>query len=156
MKRVLVGIALFLALSAGYAQIYQWKDDSGKTIISDKPPVGAARIERKIDAPPPSNPAGAAATTSTSATQKSLADRELEFRQRQKEAQESAEKARKQQQAASEMSEYCESARRQLKALESGERLGARDDKGERYFLDDAQRAQETAKTRQLIAQNCR
>jgi hypothetical protein len=146
MKRFLVGVVLLFALSAGNAQIYQWKDDNGKTTISDKPPLGAVHDERKIDAPPPGN----------AAAQKSLADRDFEFRQRQKEAQENADKARKQQAAASERSEYCESARRQLKALESGERLAMRDDKGERYFMDDAQRQQEAEKTRQLIAQNCR
>ncbi len=147
MKRLALAIALLFSLSAGQAQIYQWKDDSGKTIISDKPPVGAVRDERKVDA-------GTAA--SNAAPQKSLADRELEFRQRQKEAQENAEKAKKQQAVASNKSEYCDNARRQLQALESGERLGMRDEKGERYYMDDAQRQQETEKTRQAIAQNCR
>ncbi len=138
--------ALFLAPSAG-AQIYQWKDENGKTVISDKPPVGYVRQQKTIDSD---------TQAQSGQKQKSLADREMEFRKRQKESQESGDKARKEEASASEKRENCDNARRQLQALESGERIALRDDKGERYYMEDAQREQETAKARNFIESSCK
>lgn len=138
--------ALFLAPSAG-AQIYQWKDESGKTVISDKPPVGYVRQQKTVDS---------GTQAQNGQKQKSLADREMEFRKRQKESQESGDKARKEEASAAEKRESCDNARRQLQALESGERIALRDDKGERYYMDDAQREQETTKARNFIESSCK
>ena len=139
-------LALSLALPAG-AQIYQWKDESGKTVISDKPPVGHVRQQRQVSA--------GTQTTKAAATP-SPADRELEFRKRQKDAQESSEKARKAETESAEKRENCDNARRQLQMLESGERIALRDDKGERYFMEDQQREQETAKARSFVDAHCK
>ena len=144
MKRFAL-VALLVATVVN-AQVYQWKDDKGKTHYSDKPPIGVPRAPRTIDSQP--------AATGNS-TPKSLADRELEFRKRQKDAQESAEKTKKEQTASSDRKENCENAHRMLEILESGERIALRDDKGERYYMDDSQRQQESAKARQAIKSNC-
>jgi len=147
MKRTaLFVIALCLALPAG-AQIYQWKDENGKTVISDKPPIGHVRQQKQIDTE---------SSAKNGQKQPSLADREMEFRKRQKETQESTEKKRKEETASSEKNENCNNARRQLQTLESGERISLRDDKGERYYLDDAQREQETEKARKFVETNCK
>ena len=138
--------ALFAAAGVN-AQVYQWKDENGKTIYSDKPPIGAPGQPQKIHTPSPA---------ASSATQKTLADRDLEFRKRQKESQESAEKAQKEQSASAEKQQYCDNTRRRLQALESGERISMHDDKGERYYMDDAQREKEITKARQDIGSNCR
>lgn len=145
-RKLLLAATLSLAIPAG-AQIYQWKDQNGKTVISDKPPVGYVRQQKQIDSTAPA--AG-------SQKQPSLADRDLEFRKRQKEAQEKADKAGKEEAKATEKQENCANARRQLQALESGERIALRDDKGERYYMDDAQREQETAKMRGFVEANCK
>ena len=147
--KTLLAFATVLTITlptVAHAQIYQWKDENGKTILSDKPPVGHTPIQRRAESSPQN--------TTNAAGQKNMADKELEFRKRQKESQESAEKSRKEQQTASEKQQYCESARRQLKALQSGERIATRDDKGERSYLDDKQREQETEKLRQSMQQN--
>ena len=147
MKRsALVLFALSFALAA-HAQIYQWQDDSGKTIISDKPPLGKVHDLRKVDS-------GSAA--SSAASPKSLAERDLEFRKRLKESQENADKAKKEKEVSAEKQEQCASASRYLRSLESGERIALRDEKGERYFLDDAQRAQEIEKARKAAQENCK
>ena len=147
MRRLaLLVAALFLAPSVG-AQIYQWKDESGKTVISDKPPVGYVRQQKTIES---------GTQAQNGQKQKSLADREMEFRKRQKESQDIGDKARKEESSATEKRENCDNARRQLQALESGERIALRDDKGERYYIDDAQREQETAKTRSFIESSCK
>ncbi len=146
MKRfALLATAGFFAISA-HAQIYQWKDASGKTVISDKPPVGAIQQQKTHDA----------SSRSTSPAQKSLAEREMEFRQRQKESQDVAEKARKEEAAVAEKQENCSNAHRQLLLLESGERVAQRNENGERYFMDEAQREREIAKTRSFIESNCK
>jgi hypothetical protein len=133
-----------VALSAS-AQIYQWKDQNGKTVISDKPPIGQVQQQKQTDSgAPESGP-----------RQPSLADREMEFRKRRKEAQEKAEKAQEEERAAARKNENCQNARRQLRALESGERMSLRGDDGERHYLDDAQRGQEAAKMRQIIENQC-
>jgi len=147
MKRiVLLATIAAIALSA-HAQIYQWKDKDGKTVISDKPPVGAVQAQKKY---------GAGATSTSAPAQKSLAEREMDFRKRQKESQELADKTRKEEASAADKQENCNKARRQLQLLESGERVALRDEKGERYFMDDAQRSQETAKARTFIESNCK
>ena len=148
MKRILTFVLATIAVipPVTMAQIYQWKDENGKTIISDKPPVGHVRQQRKLDS---------SSETPASAVQKTTADRELEFRKRQKDSLESTEKSRKEQQAATEKQQFCEDARRQLQSLQSGERIAMRDDKGERYFLEDAQREQEIAKIRKSMQGQC-
>lgn len=138
--------ALFVATSVS-AQIYQWKDENGKMIYSDQPPIGIPHQHlQKANTPPPA---------ASSATQKTVADRDMDFRKRQKDSQESAEKAKKEQSASAEKQQYCDNTRRRLQALESGERISMHDDKGERYYMDDAQREKEIAKARQDISSNC-
>ena len=147
MKRLALTVASLLAATAVSAQIYQWKDENGKTIISDKAPVGNVRQQKKIESDAP-------ATNASS--QKTVADKDLEFRKRQKEAQENSEKARKEQSASADKKENCDNSRRHLQVLESGERVSLRDDKGERYFMDDKQREQEIAKTREIVQSGCK
>lgn len=146
MKRFAITVAVLLAASAANAEIYQWKDKNGKTIISDKPPTENVTVQRS---------SGDGSTAGNAAAPKTAADREMEFRKRQKESQDNAEKAQKEQAAAAEKEESCASARRYLATLESGERVALRDEKGERYILDDAQRAQEIAKANRAVQASC-
>jgi hypothetical protein len=138
----LLAAALCLALPVN-AQIYQWKDPSGKTIMSDKPPSDQVKVQKK--APP----------VQADPKPPSLADRDMEFRKRQKEAEENSEKAAKEAAAAAKKDENCQNARRQLAALESGVRMALRNDKGERYYMEDAQRAQEIAKAKNFLETQC-
>ena len=102
-----------------------------------------SKQQRKLDS--------ASATSPAATSQNSLADKDMEFRKRQKETQEKAAKSEKEQAAAAEKQENCANMQRQLRSLESGERIARRDDNGERYFLEDAQREQEIAKLRQSV-----
>jgi hypothetical protein len=52
--------------------------------------------------------------------------------------------------------ENCSRAQHALRTLESGQRISRTDSKGERYFLDEAQIAQETAKARESVGQWCK
>jgi len=141
-------IALLLTTVAADAQIYQWKDENGKTIISDKPPAGNVRPSRNAESE--------ATPSATASPPKSLADKDLDFRKRQKDAQTSAEKSKAEQDLTAQREENCTNSQRHLRVLESGERIAMRDDKGERYFLEDTQRTQEIEKARQAVQSNCK
>jgi hypothetical protein len=147
MKRFLLTAASVLFALAAQAQIYQWQDENNRTVISDLPPSGKVRQQRKIETETP---------TANAPTGKTMADREMEFRKRQKDSREAAEKAEKEQRMDVQRKEDCEASRRALQVLESGERLALRDSKGERYFIDDAQRAQEIAKVREAVQVHCK
>jgi hypothetical protein len=147
MKPFAFAVVALLATTAASAQIYEWKDAQGKTHYSDHPPVGTTPVQ-KIAAPE--------SPTTSSPAQKTMADQELEFRKRQKNAQENADKANKEKTASVDRKESCDNAQRMLEMLGSGERIALRDNQGERYYMDDIQRQQETAKTRQFIQANCK
>ena len=150
MKRIAFAVAVLLAAATSGAQVYEWKDEKGKTHFSDKPPPCSVRAQQ-IGESPASGVSGVNGSGS-----KTTADRELEYRKRQKEAQDKAEKDQKDRAANTERKESCEAARRLLATLESGERVALRDEQGERYYMDDAQREQESAKARQLIQSACK
>ncbi|WP_374691883.1 DUF4124 domain-containing protein [Accumulibacter sp.] len=151
MKRpALVALILATAIAAE-AQVYQWQDENNKTVISDRPPSGPVRQLRRIDAAAPSP-----ASESAAASARTLADRDMEFRKRQQESRDAAEKREDEQRANARKREDCEALRRYLRSLESGERIQLSDGKGERYYLDDSERAQAIARTRDDVQRNCK
>lgn len=139
------GLLLLLFCMSVAAQTYQWKDKSGRTIISDSPPP--AGVKSRMLAPESNNAAD---------SQKSLADQDAEFRKRQQETQTRNEQDAKEKAANVQRKEYCDDARRQLALLKSGERIATREISGERSFMDDEKRAQETATMQRLLDENCK
>jgi len=146
MKLLAFAVASLLTAAAVNAQIYQWKDEKGRTIISDKPPAGSVTQTRTIE----SNSSAASPEKA-----KTIADRDLEFRKRLDESKTKAEADKKAESEAAAKKDNCERAQRHLQVLQSGERIAMRDDKGERYFMDDAQRQQEVTKTQEAIQASC-
>ena len=57
---------------------------------------------------------------------------------------------------ARESQENCELAREQERTLASGQRISRVDPRGERYYMDDAQRAEELAQARRSVAEWCK
>ena len=148
--------ATFIALPAG-AEIYQWTDASGKKVISDKPPPGQLPQvkEPNTEAAEPGEPQNEVSANSEAKKEKTWADREMEFRQRKLEQAEKQEKAKQEAAAADEKKAYCDGERRRLKSLESGIRIATMNDKGEREFMEDAQRAKEVEKARNNLSSRC-
>jgi hypothetical protein len=146
MKRFALTAAALLLAYAAQAQIYQWQDENNRTVLSDLPPTGKVRQQRKVDTEAP--PADGDAS-------KTIADREMDFRKRQTASRENAEKMEKEQRASAEKKENCDAARLNLQVMESGDRVKMQDSKGERYFLDDTQRAQEISRARHAVQVNC-
>ncbi len=151
MKRALIFalICSSTAVTNLQAQTYQWKDSSGKTIISDTPPPSSTK---------PAKTVGSSSSVSSNSDNagKSYAEREMEFKKRQQEAKEKAEKDAKETSASNERKENCERARRQLAVLESGQRMSTVDENGERRFIEDAERQREIERTRRYVADTCK
>ncbi len=139
------------------AQTYQWKDSSGRTVISDTPPPGSARDARGIGlSPPPSSSAPKADAGKAADAPKTTAEKDMEFRKRQQEAREKAEKSEKEAAAAAQKRDNCERARNQLSKLESGNhRMVVPDGKGGEVFVEGAVKDSEMERARKIIAESC-
>ncbi|NJD24825.1 MAG: DUF4124 domain-containing protein [Betaproteobacteria bacterium] len=145
-------LASSMAASAALAQAYQWKDSSGRTVISDTPPPASVKGTKSIGtSPPPAVGTGGAATDAP----KTTAEKDMEFRKRQQDAREKSEKEAKEAAAAQQKRENCDRARSQLGALESGRRMVVPDGKGGEVFLEDDARNAEMERARKIIADSC-
>ncbi len=129
------------------AGVYTWRDKEGKVHYSDVPPAGDTQ-SRSFKAA--STPASAGEARSH------IANQDLEFRKRREEAGEARAKAEKESKDAEERKTNCTQARNQLAALTSGQRLTRFNAAGEREYLDDAQRAQETERANKAVADWCK
>ncbi len=135
-----------------------WKDEAGQIVASDQPPPAGTPQSRIVKsprtkgAPPPPvvepDPAKADAP-------KSLADRDLDSKQRQKEAADEARKADEEAARARVQQQNCAASRSNLAALQSGGRSAQVNDKGERSFITDEQRQGQIGRTQGQIAQFC-
>jgi hypothetical protein len=84
------------------------------------------------------------------------AEKDQDYRKRQAEAQKASAKAAEEQKNAEISRENCERAKEAVRSLEIGGRIVRTDARGERYYLDDEQIAQELAKSRQMAQQWCK
>jgi len=144
--RAIALIALLLPLAA-VAQVYTWKDATGKIHYSDQPPPDQGTQSRVLptDSSDAANPAAV----------KAAADRRLEANKEAKEKQDAAAKAAKDKADNEKRQQDCERARLDLQGLESGQirfRMGAN---GEREGLDDSARAAEIANARRVVDATC-
>lgn len=156
---IFIGLAA-VAVGTAHAQTYKWVDKNGHVEYGDRPPAGAKVTPLGNVAPPPAAPTPAASATDNAKNAKkgplTPAQQELEFRRRMKAAQDAAAKADRERRAAEEKKENCENARQTLRTLQSGQRIARLDSKGERYFISDEQRAQDTARARAAVSQWCK
>ena len=157
MAKLLLTLAFARGATAAHAQIKCWNDANGKRVSGDAPPPGARVTILKA----PSGPApatkdgGKAGKDAKKRAPLTPSEQEQDYRKRQAEAQKSAAKADEERKDAESKRENCERARESVRTLEAGGRIARMDSKGERYFLDDAQIAQELAKARQGAQQWC-
>lgn len=142
MKPVKPLFCILVALAAPLAaQTYQWKDAGGRTMISD--------------APPPKNTTSRSIATPAAATG-DLAEREMEFRKRRREADDSTARAERESTQRRQRRETCERARQALATLESGREVSSLDDRGEGALMSDAERLQEITRLREMVGESCK
>jgi hypothetical protein len=151
LKALLLTISLLFAGAA--AAQYKWVDQNGKVQYGDTPPPGAKASALR----PPPAPAAQEELKKDDVQKAPLtrAEKDAEFRNRQAEGDKAREKQAQTQQEGDAKRENCSRAQDYLRALQSGQRIARTDAKGERYFLEDALVAQETAKARQAAQQWC-
>jgi len=138
------------------AQHYKWLDERGRVQYGDSPPPGAKATRLGPPAAATAQPAPKEADAKAAKKGPlTPAEQEAEFRKRQAEAAKEREKQAQATQEAQAKKENCSRAQESLRALESGQRIARTDAKGERYYLEDAQLAQETVKARQTVQQWC-
>jgi hypothetical protein len=155
---LLVGSVLALPAQAQW----KWRDKSGQTQYSDlAPPAGTP--EADILQRPNSGavrvaaaaPAASAASGADLPKPKTI-EPELEAKRRKAE-QEKADKAKAEDQSrATAQAENCTRAKDYLRTLQDGMRISRTSANGEREILDDKGRADETKRTREIIAGDCK
>lgn len=155
--------------AAQAAGLWKWRDASGRVTVSDQPPPRevperdilerpAARSPQSASPGVQPRPASAPAPGRTASSAGGRTDPELEARRRAEAAkarQSGKAAAAEDPQTIARKRENCQRARSALAMLESGQRMARLNDKGERVVLDDAARAQEAQRAREVIAADC-
>jgi hypothetical protein len=160
----LILVALVVAPDAS-AQ-YKWRDENGRLVYSDQPPPTSIPQDAVLQAPGLRPPAERSSGTTAdgaktsgagpgSAAVTSAADRELEFRKRRNERVASERKAAEESAKARQASAACEETRAELRTLESGVRVSHVNERGEREFIDDEQRATRIEAARKSSREHC-
>lgn len=164
--------ALLLGLAVPADAQWMWRDKDGRVTASDRPPPATIADKDILSRPPqraaqapgvapaaaasaPAATASAAAAAGPVATNTPL-DRELEARKRAAEQQQAARQKAEEDKLAATRAENCRRARSHAAALESGQRIARFNAQGEQEVLDDAGRAEEMRRARELIASDCR
>ena len=145
-----VAILLMALLpAAAAAQVNKCLDASGKVVgYATECPPGTRSEATNIRSAPGSGAAPA---------QKSLAERDADFRKRQIEKQEASAKAEKKAAETAYAKRACDDSRAYLKALQERQRITRTDPKtGERSFLSEAEYAKEIAAAQRAISDNCK
>lgn len=148
-------VALLSFACSAQADLYRWQGPDGKWHLSDTPPPSSAK---NVKSQAVAKPAPTVNTTagSASATGKSLADQDLEFRKRQQ-AREDAEKKASQEAAQKQAAEQnCNNARNRLNDLQSGIRMATHNAQGERVIMDDAMRQSAIQDAQKAVSQWCK
>lgn len=152
-----------MALLPAAAQ-WKWVDKNRHVQYSDlPPPAGTAEqdILRRPDtaqrrAPLIQPAAPASAASGAPALVPRSVEPELEARRRKAEQDEASVKIVEAERQAAAKAENCTRARAQLRTLDSGVRVARSNSTGEREILDDAARAAETRRTREVISADCK
>jgi len=140
--------AAFVAAGA-HAQAYRWIDKDGHVQFGDIPPPGVHATPLELPATPP------AASDSGGKPPLTPAEEDQQFRKRQLDKHKAEEKAKKEREQAQAKQQNCASAQESLRVLQSGQRVERIDPKGKRYYIDDAERAQESARAQDAVKQWC-
>ena len=153
MKTILTLVFLALPLSA-YGQLLKCVSKGGKVEYAQSCPEGTTEQKLRSGLSPGSPPAS---SPSPAPAQKSLAERDADFKKRQIEQQEAAQKDARKATEMAQRREDCEVAQSYLKSIESGQRLQRTDPRtGERVFLEDAEREAEANRARSRMADACK
>jgi len=161
-------IALACALPALCLAQWHWIDKDGRKVFSDQSPPADVPDRNIIKQPSgaKNRPAAAVETgpaamaqpgsAAASAPKPSGQDKELQAKKKLAEAAQAEKKKAQEEEFAKLRADNCERAKRSKASFDSGVRISRTNLKGEREFLDDAQRAAETKRLEKIIASDCK
>jgi hypothetical protein len=148
MKKLLALLAFALLPLLAQAQILKCVGAGGRVEFAATCPPGTKAETTGIR----NNPGAAPASQ-----QKTLAERDADYRKRQLEQQESAKKDGEKSRESADRSANCENARSYLSSLEGGMRIRRTDPKtGEFVYLQDSERSAEIERAKQTVETNCK
>jgi hypothetical protein len=151
--KTIVAVLMMIVSATAAAQINKCVDKSGKvTGYGSECPDGTRSEQSGVKSTP-----AAASAPASAPQQKSLAERDADFRKRQIEKQEAEAKAEKKSAEAEQRRATCDSSQAYLKTLQNGQRVSRTDSKtGERAFLADADYPKEIANAERSVAASCK
>ncbi len=149
---VLLLIAVLALPAAAENGIYRWRDERGVTHYSASSPPGVET--RKIEPPP--LPDSASRESAEQRLQRELEDARVAQVARRNKALEEATRREARQRDEAEHLARCGLAQRNLRVLSEGGAVFVRDARGNRAYLDDAQRERQIAQARKEVAEACR
>lgn len=142
-------VLLMILPLAAHGQLLKCISPDGKVEYASECPAGAKEVQTGIRNAPSASP--------SPPQQKSIAEREADFRKRQIEGAEASQKDEKKAAENQERQAACEQARTYLKSLQVGNRISRVDPKtGERVFLEDPDRPAEIARAQRSVDGNCK
>jgi hypothetical protein len=162
----LFAAALVFALGCSAATVqWKWRDAAGRINASDMAPPASVPerdiLQRPTDQPKRgSSPAAAPSAPATTvavqgATAAKGTDPELEARRKRAADEKATAAQQEKERLAKARADNCMRARSQLAALNDGQRMSRATAQGEVIILDDRARAEETERTRAVIASDC-
>ena len=140
--------AMTFATGATANEIYKWTDENGNVHYEDRPSGAASEERLRISY---NRTDSAAVNQRIQARLDRQTERDEARSVAEAEQQEAAEKAA----AAAEREKSCERARARLETYLQSRRLYRTDDKGERVYLDDAERQEARQKAEEQITEFC-
>lgn len=149
-----LGAAIAAASFTAAAQTYQWKDATGRTVISDTPPPPGIKGSRAIGNDRPALTTEKPADKDPGAA-KSQADKDLEAKKLKQDEKTKAEQKAKEEAKAQEKREFCEKMRGNVAALESSQRLTTPSADGTLQYVDTDQRQQELERITRQLDEHC-
>lgn len=156
----LLVLALGCALSWCAAAQWQWIDNRGSKVFSDRGPPPDIPAKNILKQPGgslkavPTSPEVAVSTVS--APKISGVDKALEEKKKQAEDAEAAQRKAELDKNAAARAENCKLAKQSKSNFDSGIRIARTNDKGEREILDDATRASELKRVQDVITSDCK
>lgn len=155
----LLVVAAVCSLSFSASAQWQWIDQNGRKVFSDRPPPVDVPDKNILKQPKSfagvvDTPAAAAAATPTA--KPNGLDKELVERKRQVTEAETAKRKAEEDRMARMQAESCARARQAKAGVDAGGRIARTNEKGEREFLDDADRAAEAQRIQAVIDVDCK
>jgi len=153
--RIIFPLLLLLLSASAQAEMYKWVDSSGKVHYTDQAPPANVK-QKKLDITTRPTPIVATSDKKAPVASKTLADREMDFNKRRKQADDAIAKQTKEAEEAKIAKENCERARSIQRSLEENLRITQTNEKGERVFLDGEAREKELTRAKKGVADWCK